>query len=68
LPGLITQPKKFFCPFLGWYDHVIHKGIQYIVAATAEPGVWRWQFQIGNSVRTGKTQTSWPRWPRAAFS
>jgi hypothetical protein len=36
---------------------VIHKGVQYTVAATAEPDVWRWQFQIGNSVRTGMTQT-----------
>jgi hypothetical protein len=51
------QPKKLFCPFLAWGDYVIHKGIQYTVAVTAEPDVWRWQFQIGNRVRTGKTQT-----------
>jgi hypothetical protein len=36
---------------------VIHKGIQYIVAATSEPDVWYWRFQIGESVRTGKTKT-----------
>jgi hypothetical protein len=36
---------------------VIHKGIQYFVAATSEPDVWQWRFQIGESVRTGKTKT-----------
>jgi hypothetical protein len=36
---------------------VIYKGVQFAVAATAEPDVWRWQFQIGDTVRTGKTQT-----------
>ena len=36
---------------------MIHKGVQYSVAAAAEPGVWRWQFQVGDTVRTGKTQT-----------
>ena len=36
---------------------VIHKGIQYSVAATVEPDVWQWRFQIGDSVRTGKTKT-----------
>jgi hypothetical protein len=36
---------------------VIHKGIRYSVAATAEPDIWQWQFQIGESIRTGKTNT-----------
>jgi uncharacterized membrane protein YcjF (UPF0283 family) len=36
---------------------MIHRGIQYTIAATAEPDIWRWQFQIGDSVRTGRTQT-----------
>jgi hypothetical protein len=36
---------------------VIHKGIQYCVAATVEPDVWQWQFQIGANVKTGKTKT-----------
>ena len=36
---------------------VIHKGIQYSVAATVEPDVWQWHFQIGERVRTGKTRT-----------
>jgi hypothetical protein len=39
-------------------DFVIHKGIHYSVATTVEqPDVWQWQFQIGDSVRTGKTKT-----------
>jgi hypothetical protein len=36
---------------------VIHKGIQYIVTATAEPDVWHWRFQIGDRVRSGATET-----------
>jgi hypothetical protein len=36
---------------------MIHKGIQYSLTATAEPDVWRWRFQIGDTVKTGKTQT-----------
>ena len=36
---------------------MIHKGIEYSVAATVEPDVWQWQFQIGESIRTGRTKT-----------
>jgi hypothetical protein len=34
-----------------------HKGIEYTVTATATPGVWKWQFRIGDEVKTGKTET-----------
>jgi hypothetical protein len=43
-----------------WGAAVIHKGIQYIVTATAEPDVWHWRFQIGDTVRSGTTQTRLP--------
>lgn len=36
---------------------VIYKGIQYTIAATDEPDIWRWRFQIGDTVRSGRTQT-----------
>jgi hypothetical protein len=36
---------------------VIYKGVEYSVVATAEPDVWEWRFQIGNVVKTGRTQT-----------
>lgn len=36
---------------------MVHKGIPYSVAATVEPDIWQWQFQIGESIRTGKTNT-----------
>ena len=36
---------------------VIYKGIEYTIAATAEPDIWRWRFQVGDTVRTGRTQT-----------
>jgi hypothetical protein len=34
-----------------------HKGVEYMVAPTATRGVWRWQFQIGDLVKTGRTET-----------
>jgi len=34
-----------------------HRGVEYTVTATSVPGVWKWQFQIGESVKTGKTKT-----------
>jgi hypothetical protein len=34
-----------------------HKGVEYTVVTTATPGVWKWQFRIGDEVKTGKTET-----------
>jgi hypothetical protein len=34
-----------------------HKGVEYTVAMTATPGIWKWQFQVGDAVKTGKTET-----------
>ena len=34
-----------------------HRGIEYTVTMTAVPGVWKWQFRIGDQVKTGKTET-----------
>jgi hypothetical protein len=36
---------------------MMHRGVQYTVAVTAVPTVWKWQFQIGDAVKTGKTET-----------
>ena len=36
---------------------MMHKGVHYTVAVTAVPSVWKWQFQIGDAVKTGKTET-----------
>jgi hypothetical protein len=33
---------------------VIYKGIQYSVAPTSESDVWRWQFQIGETVMAAR--------------
>jgi hypothetical protein len=32
-----------------------HKGVEYTVTAVA-PGIWKWQFRIGDKVVTGKTE------------
>lgn len=36
---------------------MIYKGVEYTVVATAEPDIWEWRFQIGEIVKTGRTQT-----------
>lgn len=36
---------------------MIYKGVEYTVVQTAEPDVWEWRFQIGDTIKTGKTQT-----------
>jgi hypothetical protein len=34
-----------------------HRGVEYVIAATATPGIWKWQFRIGDLIKTGKTET-----------
>jgi hypothetical protein len=34
-----------------------HRGIEYTLTMTTVPGVWKWQFRIGDEVKTGKTET-----------
>jgi len=34
-----------------------HRGIEFTVAKTAIPGIWQWQFRIGDRVKSGKTET-----------
>lgn len=34
-----------------------HRGVEFTVARTAIPGIWQWQFRIGDEIRTGKTET-----------
>ena len=38
-------------------DAVIYKGVEYTVVATAEPDIWEWRFELGDKVRTGRTET-----------
>lgn len=36
---------------------MIYKGVEYTVVATAEPDIWEWRFRLGDTVKTGRTQT-----------
>ena len=38
-------------------DAVIYKGVEYTVVPTAEPDIWEWRFEVGDKVKTGRTQT-----------
>ncbi len=34
-----------------------HRGVEYSVAMSTTPGVWKWQFQLGDQIKSGKTET-----------
>jgi len=34
-----------------------HRGVEYMVVPSATPGVWQWQFRIGDQLKTGMTET-----------
>jgi hypothetical protein len=34
-----------------------HKGVEYTIALSSTPGVWKWQFRIGDLVKSGRTET-----------
>jgi hypothetical protein len=34
-----------------------HRGVEYSLAMTTVPGIWKWQFRIGETVKSGKTET-----------
>jgi hypothetical protein len=36
---------------------MVHKGVEYTVTMSA-PGVWTWQFRIGDAVKSGRTETN----------
>jgi len=36
---------------------MVHKGVEYMVATTATPGILKWQFRIGDQLKTGRTET-----------
>ena len=36
---------------------MMHRGVEYTVTSLA-PGVWQWQFRIGETVMSGKTETN----------
>lgn len=34
-----------------------HRGVEYTVVATETPDIWKWQFRIGEIVKSGITET-----------
>ena len=34
---------------------MIHKGVEFTMTQAA-PGIWKWQFQIGDKLKTGRTE------------
>jgi len=35
-----------------------HKGVEYTLTRSETPGFWKWQFRIGDLVRSGRTEAS----------
>jgi hypothetical protein len=33
-----------------------YKGVEFTISMTAVPDTWKWQFQIGGSIKSGKTE------------
>ena len=42
-------------PGRGGIFYMIYKGVEFTVTAVA-PGIWKWQFHIGDRVVAGKTE------------
>ena len=52
LQSWVTRPIWYGrCEIVG----MNHRGIEYTVTAAA-PGIWKWQFRIGDTVVSGKTE------------
>jgi hypothetical protein len=34
-----------------------HKGVEYTLVPSSTPGVWKWEFRLGDRVVVGKTET-----------
>jgi hypothetical protein len=41
-----------------WEISMNHKGVEYTLTRSETPGFWKWQFRIGDLVRSGKTEAS----------
>jgi hypothetical protein len=37
-----------------------HKGVEYSLTRSEMPDIWKWQFRIGNLVKSGRTEASLP--------
>lgn len=35
-----------------------YRGVEYSLTMTSVPGVWKWQFRIGDTLKTGTTETN----------
>ena len=35
---------------------MFYRGVDYTVISTGTPVIWKWQFRIGDEVKTGKTK------------
>jgi hypothetical protein len=57
LPGLIVGAREADFHFSVEVAFVIHRGVQFTVVATAEPDVWEWRYELGDQVKSGRTQT-----------
>jgi hypothetical protein len=43
-----------------WELSMNHKGVEYTLTTLETPDIWKWQFRIGDLVRSGKTEARLP--------
>jgi hypothetical protein len=34
-----------------------HRGVEYSIVVGGAPGIWKWQFRIGDKIKSGRTET-----------
>ena len=42
---------------------MMHKGVAFVIGPTDDPGLYRFQFQIGGKDIQGRVKTRSPAWP-----
>jgi len=65
LLGNSTRLRSFLCLLLQVVTlieiepkvYMNHKGVEYTVIETTTPGIWKWQFQLDDAVKSGQTET-----------
>jgi hypothetical protein len=61
---IVEQMELFGSTSVGtsgmWSAPMNHKDVEYSLARSETPGIWKWQFRIGYLVKSGRTEARLP--------
>jgi hypothetical protein len=57
IEDISANKNEVRAPRSGACRRTTHKGVEFTVTQV-QPGLWKWQFQLGETVTTGKTQSN----------